>query len=143
MKKWDGDSGTFNPNPINRKKYSFLGPNLEFNIEVNNSYLLKKQWRLFKQLPGLIFQILQTVGMNDILGIQCKGVDQQFLSVGRISSSPFYESVSIIRRSSPYYFSLDLTIQINLLLASSVQWYNFNFWALAQSDEWNRKFWDF
>ena len=38
MEKWDGVLGTCNPKPINRKKYSFQWPNLEFTIEVNNSY---------------------------------------------------------------------------------------------------------
>ena len=34
MEKWNGFFGTFNPKPINRKKYSFLWPNLEFSIEL-------------------------------------------------------------------------------------------------------------
>ena len=38
MEKWDEVFETYYPKPINRKKYSFLWPNLEFNIEVNNSY---------------------------------------------------------------------------------------------------------
>ena len=38
----------------------------------------------------LILQILQTAGMKDILGIQCKGVDkQQLLSIGSISNCHF------------------------------------------------------
>ena len=38
MEKWDEIFGTSNPKPENRKKYSFLWPNLETNIEVNNLY---------------------------------------------------------------------------------------------------------
>ena len=40
MEKWAEGVGTFYPKPINRKKYSFLWPNFEFNIEVNIELLL-------------------------------------------------------------------------------------------------------
>ena len=83
MGKWDGVLGTCNPKRINRKKDSLLWPNLESNIEVNYSYSVtfcccwKSNDNWGKQLAGWILYILQTAGMNDILGIQCKGVYKQ------------------------------------------------------------------
>ena len=43
---WDGNGEVgfepFTPKPINRKKNVFLWLNLEFNMEVNNSYKIKQ-----------------------------------------------------------------------------------------------------
>ena len=54
------------------------------------SVVVENKTMTFVETIGLILQILQTVGMKDILGIQYKGVDkQQLLSIGIISNCHF------------------------------------------------------
>ena len=75
-----------------KKNYSLLWPNLEFNVEVHIPLLsvAVENKTMTLQTICLILQILQTAGMKDILGIQCKGVDkQQLLSIGSISNCHF------------------------------------------------------
>ena len=75
-----------------KKNYSLLWPNLEFNVEVHIPLLsvVVENKTMTLQRICLILQILQTAGMKDILGIQYKGVDkQQLLSIGSISNYHF------------------------------------------------------
>ena len=130
MDKWNEVCGTCNPEPIYRKEYSFLWPDLEFCIEVNNSYsdtfccccwksndLWVNNWlawycRYWGQLGWMIFS-----ESNVKMFISSNSYPLREFSIAIL-----WKCFHQIWRSSPKYFSLDLTIKINKFLASAVQW---------------------